>query len=77
MNVGLYVAISRIGLGLAVTLEFLGPLAVALMASRRRHRPRVRARRRGAAVVVLGRPQPSTDYVGIAMALVGAIAMPT
>jgi inner membrane transporter RhtA len=33
MNICLYVAIERIGLGLAVTLEFLGPLAVALMAS--------------------------------------------
>ena len=30
MNFGLYTAVDRIGLGLAVTLEFLGPLAVAL-----------------------------------------------
>jgi DNA-binding SARP family transcriptional activator len=30
-----YTAIDRIGLGLAVTLEFLGPLSVALLASRR------------------------------------------
>lgn len=35
MNLTLYTAIDRIGLGLAVTLEFLGPLAVALAASRR------------------------------------------
>ena len=35
MNLSLYTAIDRIGLGLAVTLEFLGPLAVALAASRR------------------------------------------
>src|SRR5580704_1930160 len=33
MNLSLYVAIDRIGLGLAVTLEFLGPLSVALLAS--------------------------------------------
>ena len=36
MNLSLYVAIDRLGLGLAVTLEFLGPLAVALATSRRR-----------------------------------------
>ena len=34
MNLSLYTSIDRIGLGLAVTLEFLGPLAVALVASR-------------------------------------------
>lgn len=31
MNLGLYAAVDRIGLGLAVTLEFLGPLTVALL----------------------------------------------
>jgi inner membrane transporter RhtA len=36
MNLSLYSAIDRIGLGLAVTLEFLGPLAIALTAARRR-----------------------------------------
>jgi len=36
MNVSLYSAIDRLGLGLAVTLEFLGPLGVALATSRRR-----------------------------------------
>src|SRR6202167_4673096 len=35
MNLCLYVAIDTVGLGLAVTLEFLGPLSVALLASRR------------------------------------------
>lgn len=40
MNLSLYSAIGRLGLGLAVTLEFLGPLAVALATSRRwRARP--------------------------------------
>jgi inner membrane transporter RhtA len=72
MNVGLYVAISRIGLGLAVTLEFLGPLSVALLASRRAIDLGC-AIVAGAAVVVLGRPQPSTDYVGMALALLAAV----
>jgi threonine/homoserine efflux transporter RhtA len=31
MNLSLYTAIARVGLGLAVTLEFLGPLSVALI----------------------------------------------
>src|SRR5262249_33456290 len=36
MNLSLYSAIGRLGLGLAVTLELLGPLAVPLATSRRR-----------------------------------------
>src|SRR5260370_20867771 len=39
MNLSLYSAIGRLGLGLAVTLEFLGPLAVALATSRPRADP--------------------------------------
>lgn len=35
MNLTLYLAIARIPIGVAVTLEFLGPCAVALFASRR------------------------------------------
>jgi inner membrane transporter RhtA len=71
MNLSLYVAIDRVGLGLAVTLEFLGPLSVALLASRR---PRDLAGGvlAGVAVVVLARPRPSADYLGIALALLAA-----
>ena len=71
MNLSLYVAIDRIGLGLAVTLEFLGPLSVALLASRRAIDLGC-ALIAGAAVVVLARPQPSTDYAGIGLALLAA-----
>jgi inner membrane transporter RhtA len=72
MNLTLYTAIDRIGLGLAVTLEFLGPLAVALAGSRRRL-DLACALAAAAAVVVLTRPRPSTDYLGIGLALVAAV----
>ncbi|MFF3001992.1 DMT family transporter [Kitasatospora sp. NPDC057940] len=72
MNLSLYTAIDRIGLGLAVTLEFLGPLAVALAGSRRRL-DALCAVAAAAAVVVLARPSPSTDYPGIALALLAAV----
>lgn len=72
MNLSLYTAIDRIGLGLAVTLEFLGPLAVALAASRRTV-DLLCALIAGAAVVALTRPQPTTDYAGIALGLLAAV----
>lgn len=69
MNLTLYTAID---LGLAVTLEFLGPLTVAL-ASTRRRTDLACALAAAAGVVVLTRPQPSTDYLGIGLALVAAV----
>ncbi|GAA2370825.1 hypothetical protein GCM10010404_27330 [Nonomuraea africana] len=72
MNLTLYTAIDRIGLGLAVILEFLGPLAVALAGSRRRI-DLACALAAAAAVVVLTRPRPSTDYFGIGLALLAAV----
>lgn len=71
MNLTLYTAIDRVGLGLAVTLEFLGPLSIALAASRRRVDAGC-AVLAAAGVVVLMRPQPSTDYAGMALGLVAA-----
>ncbi|MFJ8696783.1 EamA family transporter [Streptomyces roseolilacinus] len=71
MNLSLYAAIERIGLGLAVTLEFLGPLTVALAGSRRRI-DLVAAVAAAGAVAVLTRPTPSTDYPGIGLALLAA-----
>ncbi|MGX1885709.1 EamA family transporter [Streptomyces sp. NPDC055287] len=72
MNLTLYMAIDRIGLGLAVTLEFLGPLTVALASSRRRT-DLACALAAAAAVVVLVRPRPSTDYLGIGLAVIAAV----
>jgi inner membrane transporter RhtA len=71
MNLSLYLAMDRIGLGLAVALEFLGPLAVALAASRRVLDLGC-ALVAGAAVVILARPQPTTDYAGIGLGLLAA-----
>ncbi|HMH35412.1 MAG TPA: EamA family transporter, partial [Streptosporangiaceae bacterium] len=71
MNLSLYTAIGRLGLGLAVTLEFLGPLAVALATSRRRT-DLACALVAGAGVVALTRPRPATDYVGIGLGLLAA-----
>jgi inner membrane transporter RhtA len=72
MNLSLYVAIDRIGLGLAVTLEFLGPLAVAL-ASSRRSADLGCAVAAGLAVVVLARPHAAADYLGIGLGLLAAV----
>ncbi|MEV6606535.1 EamA family transporter [Kutzneria sp. NPDC051319] len=71
MNLSLYTAIDRIGLGLAVTLEFLGPVAIALAGSRRLVDVGC-ALVAAPAAVVLARPQASTDYLGIGLALLAA-----
>lgn len=71
MNLSLYTAIDRIGLGLAVTLEFLGPLTIALTAARRRV-DALCAVIAAAGVVTLMRPRPSTDYAGMGLGLLAA-----
>ncbi|MET8977107.1 EamA family transporter [Streptomyces sp. NPDC004539] len=71
MNLSLYTAIDRVGLGLAVTLEFLGPLAIALAGARRRIDAAC-ALFAAAGAVTLMRPQPSTDYLGIGLGLLAA-----
>jgi inner membrane transporter RhtA len=70
MNLGLYTAIDRIGLALAVTLEFLGPLAVALAGSRSRS-DLLTAAAAGLGVYVLVLPGRSSDYFGL---VAGALA---
>ena len=73
MNLALYSSIERVGLGLAVTLEFLGPLTVALLGSRRAPDV-ICALGAGAGVVLLTHPGPTTDVLGIALGLVAACA---
>jgi inner membrane transporter RhtA len=84
MNLSLYTAVDRIGLGLAVTLEFLGPLAVALVGALTSTPTGVRRRTTiacallaAAGVVALARPQPTTDYLGIGLALLAALCWAT
>lgn len=72
MNLSLYTAIDRIGLGLAVTLEFLGPLGIALAASRRRV-DACCAVVAAAGVVTLMRPRPSADLLGMGLGLLAAV----
>jgi inner membrane transporter RhtA len=68
MNLALYTAIDRLGLGLAVTLEFLGPLAVALAGSRS-PRDLLIAAAAAVGVYVLVLPGPSSDYLGLGVGL--------
>jgi len=79
MNLAVYMAIDRIGLGLTVTLEFLGPLTVALAGALTATPTGLRRRfivgcalLAGVGVLVLTRPQPTTDYLGIGLALFAA-----
>lgn len=71
MNLSLYTAISRIGLALAVTLEFIGPLAIALLGSHSR-RDLATAVLVGVGVYVLVLPDASSDWWGITLGLIAA-----
>lgn len=71
MNFSLYTAIDRVGLGLAVTLEFLGPLTIALCGVRRRSDV-LYALAAAAGVVTVMRPRPSADYAGMGFGLLAA-----
>ncbi|MBE1536118.1 EamA family transporter [Actinomadura algeriensis] len=72
MNFSIYQSFARIPLGVAVTIEFLGPLGVALLASRR-PRDALWALLAGAGVVMLARGGGDLDPVGIAFALVAGV----
>jgi threonine/homoserine efflux transporter RhtA len=71
MNFSIYQSFSRIPLGVAVTIEFLGPLAVAIVASRRL-RDVVWALLAFGGVVMLARGG-EVDAVGIGFALLAGV----
>jgi inner membrane transporter RhtA len=73
MNLCIYEAIERIPLGIAVTLEFIGPLAVAVFGSRRRL-DLLWALLAGAGVVLLSGPGGDLDALGVAFALTAGVA---
>ncbi|QUH01359.1 EamA family transporter [Saccharopolyspora erythraea] len=72
MNMSIYQAFERIPLGVAVTIEFLGPLAVALFGSRRKLDV-VWALLAGAGVLLLSRADGGLDWVGVGFALLAAV----
>jgi inner membrane transporter RhtA len=63
-----YLAIDRVPLGVAVTVEFLGPLAVAVLGSRRRL-DFVWIVLAGGGVALLGSPTVDVDALGVLLAL--------
>jgi len=69
MNWAIYQSFSRIPIGIAVTIEFIGPLAVAVLGSRR-PRDLVWVGLAGAGVLLLGAERADLDPVGVAFALV-------
>jgi inner membrane transporter RhtA len=73
MNWAIYQSFARIPLGLAVTIEFVGPLSLAILGSRRA-RDLVWAALAGLGVVLLGFEPGDLDLVGVAFALVAGAA---
>lgn len=73
MNTSVYVTIDRLGLGLAITLEFLGPLAIAILSSRRAI-DLFCGLLAAIGVYVLVNPNPSTDVLGVVIGLISGAA---
>src|SRR3954451_5831695 len=74
VNLFFYAALDRLPLGITVTLEFVGPLGVALFGSRRR-RDLVWALLAGAGIVLLsgGTEGRGIDGLGVALALIAGV----
>ena len=73
MNWAIYQAFARIPLGLAVTIEFVGPLTLAILGSRRAL-DLVWAALAGLGVALLGFEPGDLDLAGVAFALVAGAA---
>jgi inner membrane transporter RhtA len=71
MNFTFYESVGRLGLGIAATIEFLGPLTLALVASRRLL-DFACAIAAGAGVVLLTGMEGDLDLLGVVFALVAA-----
>ena len=71
MNWAIYQSFARIPLGLAVTIEFLGPLAVAVLGSRRA-RDLLWVGLAAAGVALLGLSRTRLDLAGVLFALLAA-----
>jgi inner membrane transporter RhtA len=73
MNLSFYEAVGRLGLGIAATIEFLGPFALALVGSRR-VLDGVCAVAAAAGVFLLTATEGALDPVGVVLALTAAVA---
>lgn len=73
MNWSIYESFARIPLGVAVTIEFLGPLTVALIGSRRLL-DLLWVALAGAGVALLGAQRGEVDVLGVLLALVAGVA---
>ena len=72
MNWAIYQSFARIPLGIAVTIEFLGPLAVAVIGSRR-PRDLVWVVLAGLGVALLGLAPASLNWAGVGFALLAGL----
>jgi inner membrane transporter RhtA len=73
MNLSFYEAVGRLGLGIAATIEFLGPFALALVGSRRLLDGAC-ALVAAAGVLLLTGTEGAIDPIGVALALTAAAA---
>ena len=73
MNLSFYLAIDRIPLGIAVTLEFVGPLGIAIARSRRRLDLLWVGLALAGLLLLSPAPGGSTDGLGMALALLAGV----